>query len=183
MTEGNIPRRHSRRGLKIALVVVLVVLAALAVVLAVKRETVRYILHPEEIAFRPAQETIELLRGGDYTVESETEGEVRYTAMDGAVKARVVTDGEGVERLEAEFNLYDFQVNGLGDAGRYAQVLLSPFFTQPQIEALVSVVGKDMIAYSSADTVDYDRALGGLVVRAAGSVAGGDVRVEAVRQT
>ena len=179
MTNDKLPKRHAKRGWKIALCIALVFLAALGTFLIIKRETVSYVLHPEKIVIRSAGDMRERLQEGDFKITKETEGEIEYTAMDGSVNISVRTDGDTVTDMQAGFNAYDFEVNGVSDAMEYAKEILDPFYTESQIEAIVTVVAMDLPSYIGSDAVDYTRELGGYTLRADGSLSSGDIQVKA----
>lgn len=183
LTGQSLPRRNPKYGRKIALAVGIALLVMLCIYLIVKRETIWYILNTDEIQMRSADEMRALVKEGGYIILSETEDELEYTAADGAVSIRVSTEGDKVTKMTAQFNAYDFQVNNVGDAQKYADELLSPYYTEPQIEALVMVVASDVISYLNAEEIDYSKDIGGYSLQTDAQIRDGNVSVEMTRKT
>ena len=157
-------------------------LAALTVFALWQRETIYYILHPNKIQIKSADEIKTALLSGEYGAVEDRAGVLRYRVLDGSVEVGVTLDNT-LLRLDAAFNAYGIPVGGVPDALRKARFVLSPYLSAPEVKALSVLISTELPGLVTSAGIEYSRGVGGHTVFVAGSMDTGDMVVTVTQNT
>lgn len=171
-----LPRRKSRTAGIIAISLVCLLLIAAGIFAAVKWQSIGYVLNPGDIS--PANPEIirAELHSREIRVISENENEILYSAYDDTMELKASLATDRLYGLEVSFNLAKAPVYTVQDGISAGYDLLSPYLTEPEIEALAFILTRDMLSSLLDDKVNYSRKFGEYTLEVKGDIVSNDVK-------
>lgn len=164
----DLPRRRNRTGWWIFFTIIALVIAALATVALIYRDTLTLLLHPERIEISMLPETEAALRllesdGSVRNLRIETSNSQTTISFRSADESVAVTaeyaDGQFV-RLEGRINAMQTSIQTIPQAEEFAAVMLSPFFDIHEIRAVIMKFSPDIISQAGRNEMDMSMSVG-----------------------
>lgn len=175
------PRRKSKWLRALLRTLVLLPVAALVLVLVWKWETLDCLLHMDEIRVKSRTEAMAALREDrwdEYRINTLTEQSADYYAWDGQIRIRVAYAGETLESLSVVTNYNRLSVSTPYEVIPKAEMLLEPFLTMPETEALVLYLVTELPKHVQHSELNFNGELIGYRLSIETGMESGMVRVK-----
>ncbi|MCL2002723.1 MAG: hypothetical protein FWG72_01815 [Oscillospiraceae bacterium] len=177
MLPDNTPKRvRRRRGLRILLYSLGLLLALLTAFAVWHRETAYFILNPGKIQIKNAEEIRQALYAEGFNPVDGGET-LTYSALNETVTVSVALADGKLQALEAGFHARRVPVKGVTDALAQAERLLSPYLSPPEAKALSVLIAAELLPLVSSDRIDYSRSAGAHTIVVSGDMKTGEITV------
>ena len=177
MDQKQLPRRKSKKP-RIALFCLLgAALAALTIFAIWKSETIWFVFHPDGITVSDAGTAERGLRDGPFSITSESDGQIFYTALDNSFRMSMSHENGRVTAMTADFNIFRIPIGSVPEAIDKGKTLLMPYLSSPETEALAFLIAGEIMAYISNERVTYSRSIGEYRMTIGGNIREGSMSV------
>jgi len=158
--------RKNKKGKTIIFSILGVFLLAVAVLAVVNLSVLRLVFSPGNIAISEREESIATLKrlesaGGITNLEvSDDINGVSFSSADENIRVTSEYDGARLRRVSGEINARRVHVSSIEDGKELARVMLSPYFTDAEIAAILLRHSPDIIANAVSGNINMSFDIG-----------------------
>ena len=158
--------RKNKKGKTIIFSILGVFLLAAAVLAVANLSVLRLVFSPGSIVVSEREESITVLKRLESTGDvmnlevSDDTGSVSFFSADENIKVTSEYDGARLKRASGEINARRVRVSNIEDGKGLARVMLSPYFTDDEIAAILLRHSPDIIANAVSGNINMSFDIG-----------------------